>query len=228
MVAIPLNRSIFARARWLILAPHADDETLGAGALIAEAARAGRLGAVAFMTDGSGSHACDDAGARRRLITLREREAGLALRRLAKQGAVAPVFLGWRDADPHAADAGALRRTQDRLLALCRTRRIDAIAVTAGDEPHCDHAAAFQLARAVCRRTPGSLALFRYAVWSETAPSGRAFETKAMPVGVRRHALQAHRSQLTASFGPGFRLPRAKQRMPARDRLYLWESRHAA
>jgi hypothetical protein len=48
--------------------------------------------------------------------------------------------------------------------------------------------------------------------------------TAPMLTGQRRHALDAHRSQLTAAHGPGFRLPPARRRMPASDMLYLRRS----
>lgn len=227
MVAIPLRRSVFARARWLILSPHADDETLGVGALIAETARAGRLACIAFLTDGSGSHPHRGAASRQRLIRARRREAGLALRRLAGKSAPAPMFLDWCDADPHATRTREFALTRDRLAVLCRLRRVDAIAVTARSDPHCDHVAAFGLARAVCDTVPRRIALFEYGVWSDPS-ARRTFESGPISAGRRRHALHAHRSQLTASLGPGFRLPPGTMRRPARDRLMLWRRSDAA
>lgn len=44
------------RARWLIVAPDPDDETLGAGALIHETAARRQLAGIAYLTDGTGSH----------------------------------------------------------------------------------------------------------------------------------------------------------------------------
>lgn len=48
----PLAASRFARARWLVLAPHADDETLGAGALVWQTATSSRFAGVVYLTDG--------------------------------------------------------------------------------------------------------------------------------------------------------------------------------
>ena len=50
-----LAASPWRGARWLVIAPHPDDETLGAGALIHHAAARNRLGGVVFLTDGGGS-----------------------------------------------------------------------------------------------------------------------------------------------------------------------------
>jgi LmbE family N-acetylglucosaminyl deacetylase len=229
MVALALCHSPFARARWLVLSPHADDETLGAGALIAEVAPEGRLAAIAYLTDGSGSHPHDDDASRRALIAIRRHEARRAIGRLAGRRAPPPVFLGWRDGTPFAETTPAFAATRDRIAALCRARRVDAIAVTAEGEAHCDHAAAFVLARAICGAARRPITLFEFTVWSDPPPGRtRTFHTRPMPMGLRRQALQAHRSQLTASFGQGFRLPADKVRMPARDRLYLRETPRAA
>jgi LmbE family N-acetylglucosaminyl deacetylase len=215
----PLDQSRFAAARWLILAPHADDETLGAGALLAETAASGRLAGVIYLTDGAGSHVAGGAW----LARLRQREAGLAVRRLAGRAAPPPVFLGWPDANPHAATSAAWRSTVRALATYIRLHRVDAIAVTGAQEPHCDHAAFHALARAAVRAARRSVALFDYRVWTDPAvPHARmTFRTRGVPPGLRRHALMAHRSQTSGAFGPGFRLARSAWRMPATDLLHL-------
>ena len=222
VIAQSLASSRFATANWLVLAPHADDETLGAGALVAEVAAAGRLAGIVYLTDGAASH----SGGGARLARVRRREAGLAMRRL---GAFAPpVFLDWRDAHPHQAASAEWRSTVRTLAALIRSRAVDAVAVTGAQEPHCDHAAFHALARAAVRGACRSVALFDYRVWSDPAlrHARRTLRTKAMSSGKRRHALMAHRSQTTAAFGPGFRLARLAWRMPATDILHLNEVCH--
>lgn len=220
-----LRASRFARARWLVLAPHADDETLGAGGLIAETAAARRFAGTVYLTDGAGSH--DQGGPW--LARLRRREAALAGRRLAGADAPRPVFLDWPDAHPHPPESGDWRRTVRRLAALIRARQIDAIAVTGADEPHCDHAACHALACAAIRIAHRSVTLFDYRVWTHpaTPPARTTIRTRAMPPGRRRHALLAHRSQTSASYGPGFQVPRRAWRMPACDVLHLNGIAHA-
>lgn len=217
--AVPLHASRFATARWLVLAPHADDETLGAGALVAEAAGAGRLAGVVYLTDGAGSHA--NGGSK--LARLRQREARLAVRRLAGRAAPLPVFLGWPDAHPFAVGSAAWRVAVRRLACLIRARSVDAIAVTGAQEPHCDHTAFHALACAAIASAHRAVALLDYRVWTDPAvPAARlTLRTRAMPPGQRRHALLAHRSQTSAAFGAGFRLARAAWRMPASDVLHF-------
>lgn len=217
VIAQPLRASPFATARWLVFAPHADDETLGAGALVAETAAAGRLAGIVYLTDGAASHA--DGGPK--LARMRRREAGLAIRRLGVAGP--PVFLDWSDAHPHGSESPAWRSTVRMLATLIRLRRVDAIAVTGTDEPHCDHATFYALAREAVRAARRRVALFDYRVWSDPAlpHARRTVRTRAMPPGQRRHALMAHRSQTSAAFGPGFRVARSAWRMPATDVLHL-------
>jgi N-acetylglucosamine malate deacetylase 1 len=224
-----LARSAWRDARWLVVAPHADDETLGVGGLIAQVARTHRLGAVVYLTDGAGSHPHEDERSRRALTAMRRQEATLSLRRLTSSRQPVPVFLDWPDATPHPSGSHDFEAARRRLAGLCRRGRIDAIAVTASHEPHCDHVAAFDLAAAVAGSSGlGHMALFEYVVWAPQPPRrpNRVVQTNAMPKGLRTLALNAHRSQIGPAFGEGFRLPLWQLRMADRDRLYLRKARH--
>lgn len=208
--------------RWLILAPHPDDETLGAGALIAQTARSGSLAGVVYVTDGSGSHTTQ-RGPWGRLVNVRRREAATALHRLTGRRDHTPVHLGWADAKPARPTERQFDRSCRALVALCHRWRVDGIAVTALHEPHCDHAAAALLAYAAQASAKRRMMVAEYVVWADAPDrrTHRAIATAPMLQGARRHALRAHRSQLTASHGDGFRLPRIRQRMSARDVLYV-------
>lgn len=226
----PIAESAWAEARWLVLAPHPDDETLGAGALIATQAAAGRLAAVVFLTDGAASHPHTDATSRARLIALRRDEACAALAELCDGRPPEIVFLDWPDAQTDAVDEVVAGRDIGRLVDLCDTGGVTALAVTGRHEPHCDHVAAARLARAVVNATTRPLELFEYLVWAPTPPPNarRAIRTGAMSTARRTRALDHHRSQLTDLLGPGFRLDPARRDMPATDVLYLWEAIDAA
>ena len=224
--AQPLSTTRWRHARWLVLAPHADDETLGVGALIAEAALEDRLAGIAYLTDGTGSHPHETSQSRARLKAMRRVEASAACRILTK-GPLAPIFLDWPDANPFEAGSSGWRATILRLASFCRRERVDAIAVTASTEPHCDHAAAGHVAQVVAAAALCPVAVFEYCVWGDPPANARAFTTRPLAPGRRRSALAAHRSQLTPLFGDGFRLSPEQRAMPARDRLYL-RSRHGA
>ena len=217
------------QGRWMILAPHADDETLGCGALIATAARRGKLGCIVILTDGSGSHPHADERSRARLIALRQAEARLAVRRLTGGRDARLVFLDWHDADPFPPVSSGFEASRRHLAALCRRLGIDRIAVTAQHEPHCDHVAASRLARAVAETAMRPVSVLEYVVWAREPPGRgyRAHRTAPVATGLRNRALAAHRSQTTPLFGEGFRLSAAKMRMPAFDTFYEKVARHA-
>lgn len=221
LATLALERSPWRSARWLVIAPHADDETLGAGALIHQAAESGRLAGVVVLTDGAGSHDHVDGSSRARLVGIRRLEAGRAVRRLAGADVPPPVFLDWPDAHPASPGSGVFAATARRLAALCRVRRVDAIAVTGPDEPHCDHQAAAELARHAARTARRPVAVFDYGVWGAASPAGRLrITTRPLKAGLRAHALSAHQSQLTLSFGRGFRLETDRRLRAASDTLY--------
>lgn len=216
--ATSLSARPWSSMRWLVLAPHADDETLGTGALIAQMAAKGQLGAIVYLTDGTGSHP-----GLRGLKSIRTREATHAVRRLA--GTKVPIIeFGWRDAHPFDVDEGRFARDARRLGGVLGAGRIDALAVTARNEAHCDHEAAFHLASAAIARVHRPVQLFEYHIWSEPR-SGPVHVVRTDPMlsGRRRLALCAHRSQLSGLHGPGFRLPAEKLRMPPQDYLYAYQ-----
>lgn len=218
---IRLTASRWAKARWLVLAPHPDDETLGAGALIAHAAAAGRLGGIVYLTDGTGSHPAGTP----RIAATRRAEARRAIRRLGA-GSIPIDWFGWQDAHPCVPASAAFARDAARLAAWLRDRRIDAVAVTDHSETHCDHVAAYSLAMAAVAAARRSITIFAYHVWSSSPPHGtRRVATPMMAPGRRRHALRAHRSQMSPLMGDGYRLPPAKLRMAARDILTLRRER---
>lgn len=214
MSAMPLGASPWRRARWLVIAPHPDDETLGAGALLHDVAAEGRLVGIVYLTDGGGSHHPGTP----HLRSVRRREARRAARRLA---ACAPAidWLGWADGRPYATGSLPFRHTTRRLAAILSQRRVDALAVSDPGDAHCDHVAAFEIAAASCAAACRSVQLFTYSVWGEPATCGLSVRTSAMPEGQRRGALAAHRSQLSPAFGEGFRLPKGMRRMAASDTL---------
>lgn len=219
--ARPLATSPWAKVTWLVIAPHADDEVLGCGALISEAAKERRIAAVAFLTDGAGSHPCGTDIDRRKLAALRRREAIAAIRMLGPSAPL-PLFLDWPDAHPHPLQSEAFTATANRLAKICDRCGVDAIAVTRRDEPHRDHVAAFDVARETARRAVRHPRLFEYIVWAPRAPGRDFIAVKTAPIalGKRKRALAQHKSQMTPMLGDGFRVPTAMRDMPACDILY--------
>lgn len=233
--ARPLSLARAARDGWLVIAPHPDDEALGAGGLIASLAKRGAALKVAFLTDGSGSHVGAPGWGARRVAALRASEARAALRALGL--AELPLALGWRDAAPHASGSRAFERTVRRLVALCRRAGLRRVVATWDGDPHCDHQAAAQVARAVARRI-GVTPLF-YCVWGWTRDDVEQALAQARPIvfhapqhrGAARRALACHRSQLGGRITGAhdrFVLPRAMRRLTDRPFTMLLEERDAA
>lgn len=223
VAATPLAESPWADARWMVIVPHPDDETLGAGALIATTAAEGRLACVVYLTDGGGSHTHADAASRTRLVAMRRGEAEKALAILCEGKTPPTVFLDWPDAHPHEPDSETASLAASQLSELCQAYSATAIAVTAVHEPHCDHAAAARLARSVSQATSPPIPVFEYLVWAQGPPLAfqDAIGTAPVSQAVRQRALDAHVSQLTDAMGPGFRLDPARRQMPETDILYL-------
>src|SRR5689334_16595346 len=74
--------------RLLLLAAHPDDETLGAGGLLATAARAGAEIVVVIATDGEASHPASPTHSPTRLAAMRRKEVHSAIGHLAPQAQI--------------------------------------------------------------------------------------------------------------------------------------------
>lgn len=218
-----------------MLAPHPDDETLGAGGLIAALSAFGGDVTTVFLTDGSGSHVGAPGWTARRIAGLRAREAAAAMRVLGPRGRT--ISLGWSDGNPHAEGTPGFKSAVRRLVALCRARGICQVATTWEHEPHCDHAAAARLLRAVARRL--RIAPKFYLVWGWTVPDIdpllRPMRVSSVPTrphrGRQRRALACHRSQLGGRItgaAERFVLSRPMRRLVELPHAILVEDRHAA
>ncbi len=202
MSALPFAhwRTILGGADPLVFAPHADDESLGCGGLLALCAAEGGSPAVLVLTDGTGSHPRSLRYPPERLLALREREARGAVDRLG----VAPdrvTFLRVPDtAAPTEGDGfeAAVMAT----AAWLRRWGCGVLLAPWRHDPHGDHWAAHLMAAEVARRT--GVVHLAYPVWGWTLPDETALSGPA-PAGFRldvrvvlpakREAIAAHRSQ---------------------------------
>ena len=183
----------------LVLAPHADDETIGCGGLIAQAAAAGIPVAVDILTDGSRSHPGSRAYDRTRLAALRRTETRNAVACLG----VDPSCVGfWSERDSELPAGGPAAVP---LVAALRRRieetRAAAVFVTWIDDPHCDHQAAFALA--IEAAGPVQATLYAYPVWSWTVDLPKSpYEGEVLRLDIgreldtKRRAIACHASQL--------------------------------
>lgn len=152
----------------IVVAPHPDDEVIGAAGLIAALRRRGATVTVLVVSDGAASHPGSLRWPRRRLIAARRHESRRALRRL-DVGARNLRFLDLPDGRLHSA---ACVRAIGRAVRQIGTPRL--LVGPAGDDAHPDHravAAALSRLRPVVRR-------LSYRVW----PARRARGAIPLPV----------------------------------------------
>lgn len=197
----------------VVIAPHPDDESLACGGLIAAACAAGRRTKVIIVSDGTGSHPRSRAYPRARLRALRESEARSAVGALGLPPRdLESLRLPDRFVPRHgpAADAAV-----DRIVEAANRVGASALFVSWRHDPHCDHEAAYHLARRAQARL--DVKLYEYSVW------GAALDPSAQVTAVvdgfrlpmerhrerKRRAVAAHRSQVSGLIRDdpsGFRL----------------------
>ena len=220
LLALPLHAAdpLLSAGRALILAPHADDESLGCGGLIAELCARGRPPAVLVVTDGTGSHPRSRSWPELRLRALREAETLRATAALGLQGSQVG-FLRLRDtAAPH--QGPAFEQACDAIAAQLRRRGCDTLLAPWMLDPHCDHVAVQKMARRVARAH--RVRLLSYPVWAWLIEAGSLAEPdqpiRGFRLAVQRHlerkrrAIRLHASQyagLITDDPDGFELPQA-------------------
>jgi len=161
----------------LVIAPHADDETLGCGATIARARRAGRRVVVAIVSDGSQS-VISAAITPRQLADLRIAEAVAAVAILGvDRGDV--VFLGFPDT--------ALEQNQRAIAEVLRHRigelQPAEIFSPYGIDGHRDHRAVAAALTTLFEAGALTCPVYEYPVWFWPR---RAMRHLAMPATLRR------------------------------------------
>jgi LmbE family N-acetylglucosaminyl deacetylase len=138
--------------RLVVVSPHPDDETLGAGGLIAAAADRGLAVLVVAVTDGEASAPVDD------LAAVRRRELVAAMGRLDPSGEIDLVHLGLPDGD--------VTSHVSRLVSIlgAELRETDLVACPLLDDGHPDHEAT---SRAAIVAAAGAGAAVRtFPVWA--------------------------------------------------------------
>jgi len=204
--ALPFGtiEDITAGEPFVVLSPHPDDETLGAGGLIAAACARRQQVDVVLVTDGTRSHPNSRAYPPERLADLRNAEMKQACHAL---GVPARALTCLGLVDTHAPVEGASFETAvSRVDDVVEAAGAWSVFVTWKHDPHCDHEAAAQMALALRRRRPG-LRLWSYPIWGWHLPAGKVIDAPP-PTGYRfdiapwqdrkRAAIAAHQSQMTA------------------------------
>ncbi len=203
--------TILGGERPLILAPHADDESLGCGGLIAACCERGQQPVVAILTDGAASHPGSKQYPPERLRQLRKDEARRAVAALGLASGNL-VFLNYPDTALPSSHA-----VSERLAALARGRGCTVLLAPWLYDPHCDHEAAAILAREAALRA--RCRLLSYPLWGWLLPPDHPVPVTQvtgykLPIAAhlpaKRSAVAAHASQystLISDSPNGFRLP---------------------
>lgn len=195
---------VLTRGRGLvIIAPHPDDESLGCGGLIAAACERGTALRLLVLSDGIGSHPNSRRYPSERLRDLREREL---LEAAAILGVPDDAVRFLHLPDRHVPVAGPeFERAVEAVSAAIVEIDAGSVFVTSAQDPHCDHQAAFAMARAAVDRRP-DVRLHAYPIhcWNldpetlldEPAPQGHRLDI-GPHLDTKRRAILAHRSQTT-------------------------------
>jgi len=178
----------------VVVAPHPDDEIIGAAALIATLVRRGSRVTVVIVSDGAASHPGSRRWPRARLIAERHHESRRALRRLGvAAGAVRRLDLPDGAVGAHRAD---LTRALRRIVRAGAGAGVDLIVGPAAADAHPDHRAV----AAALHRIGGGSRRLSYQVWPPQSPLRRGSRLVAMPGGsaAKRSLIRVHRTQLGA------------------------------
>jgi N-acetylglucosamine malate deacetylase 1 len=200
----------------LVVAPHADDETLGCGGLIAAQAHAGRAVDVVFLTDSAGSHPGHPTLTPRALADLRRGEAEAALAILGVP-AGHRFFFELPDGKLNRLPPAEAAATQERLTQLIRELQPAEILVPFRHGGSTEHTAAWELARTSLAAAGGGR-LLEYPIWAWWNPLrlrerlGRQKGNLRFRLGpwrvIKQRALACHQSQVQPSPpSPGPALP---------------------
>jgi LmbE family N-acetylglucosaminyl deacetylase len=216
----------------VVIAPHPDDESLGCGGLIAGWRARGNDARVVVLSDGTGSHPNSRAYPPERLRLLREHETLAACHVLG----LSPRHVTFmRLPDRFLPSEGpTARETAARIAMVARECGAGAIICTWRHDPHCDHQAAFAMAR-LARRDLPDVRLLAYSIWGWSLPGDMDIADDVVGgfrvdishhLAAKQRAIQAHRSQTTDLIfddPAGFRLDQATVKRFERPFEIFWE-----
>lgn len=185
-----MRRHPLAARRVLVVAPHPDDEAIGAFGLLWRLRRRGARLRVIVVTDGGASHPGSRLWPSDRLMKERRRETRRAMAALA----IAPSdlrFVGLPDGGL-ARDRTATCRGLAR--AMQRWRRPDMVVGPAPDDDHADHRA---VAAALAAVLPRGIVRLGYKVWPGSIPRGATMSVDLTlgTMRLKRRIVRGYRTQ---------------------------------
>jgi LmbE family N-acetylglucosaminyl deacetylase/SAM-dependent methyltransferase len=200
MAELPLAQQELAAMRFVVLAAHPDDETLGAGGLLALLHSLGADVEVLLCTAGEGSHPDSATTTPEQLGALRIEEFAAAMEVLGLAGRW--QFLGLPDRGLQERKPEIAARLQDAILRFRGQPQQLAIVAPYRADGHADHDALGSVAADVARE--GGHGLLEYPIWYWlwASPEDPAWQSWArLPLGTeqqaaKRAAMDSHTSQI--------------------------------
>ncbi|MBB3950355.1 bifunctional PIG-L family deacetylase/class I SAM-dependent methyltransferase [Aureimonas jatrophae] len=182
----------------VVIAPHPDDESIGASTMIAATAASDRSLGLVAVTDGEGSHRGSPSWSAPRIAERRRAEQAAAMGELGADRARV-LRLALPDGGSRWADGfdGAARRVAE----FCAELGATALLTTPVFDPHPDHEAAAELGARVQALLP-QIRLLLYPVWSlrhgndDDVPADALHPFRlAAPLDAKRRAIARHETQ---------------------------------
>jgi len=190
----PRDLKPFARCTGnvLVVAPHPDDDVIGAGGTMALLAQAGKQVFSVYVTDGSSFPGSDSRGTDEQIIALRQREALAALKVVKAKGG---IFL---KGSSKKLKNNSSKAVEHALKDVLRVFMPESIYLPAPFEAHPTHRTVTQITLRVLRSMRDYFpALWGYTVW------GGIFSTRGFKIidisavaGLKRKAIRMHQSQI--------------------------------
>ena len=176
----------------LVVAPHPDDDVIGAGGMMALLARNSSAVFSLYVTDGRNSRAALPAAAKKKMAMVRRREALAALKTVKACGA---VFFDYGSEELRDTKRGeALKAIREVFLFF----RPEAVYIPAPLDRHPTHQTVLRLALAALRSIRGfAPRLFGYSIWGGVyGVKGLNTVDISSVVNLKKKAIRMHRSQI--------------------------------
>lgn len=200
--------SIVAGQRWLVLAPHPDDETLATGGLLQRLRASGASAHVALLTDGGANPWPQrwlerrwrlDAAARARWGERRRRECEAALRVLGVDPARELTAFGWDDGALTAAFCDAPASLLQPLRGLLLRIAPSDVVLPAADDRHPDHNLCPVLLELALEGTGLAPRRHAFRVHGRSRGDSLRLQLDGHELGRKRAALACHATQMALS-----------------------------
>ncbi len=189
----------------MVLAPHADDESLGCGGTIALLSEQHKKVYVVFITDGSMSHPNSKKYPSEKLAAVRKAEAISALHELGVE-ANNIFFLHKKDRHLPACNEPGFKENAEALMHIIESCKPELIFVPYEKDPHPDHRATWQMLMYIRKNYTINFSVAEYLIWLYNLGEEKDFPkddftcrfTNIKPYLIKKQkAIAQHKSQTT-------------------------------